>query len=54
MGAKRSEEMKWALKLILEQGKSPAEAARLAGVTKGAISQTPEYRKFKGEKKNES
>lgn len=44
MGAKRSEEMKLALRLVLEQGKTQAEAARAAGITQGALSQTPEIR----------
>lgn len=44
-GPKVSGEMLNARKLIAD-GKSPAEASRLAGVTKGAISQDPECRKL--------
>lgn len=44
MGAKRSEQMKVALKLIFERGYSQAKAAREVGITQGAISQTPEIR----------
>lgn len=44
MGAKRSAEMKKALSMVLEQGFSQAEAARTVGLTKGALSQTPEIR----------
>lgn len=47
MGAKRSAEMVEALRLVLQQGISAAEAARRTGVTKSAISQTPEYRRHR-------
>lgn len=53
MGAKRSVEMAKALKLILEKGLSAADAARKTGITKGAISQTPEYREYMAAKKME-
>lgn len=50
MGAKQSAEMRNALRLIFEQNKSAAEASRQAGVSKGAISQNPDYRKWKDAK----
>lgn len=53
MGAKRSAQMVEALRLIMA-GKTAAEAARLAGVTKGAISKTREYRELKETRKNEA
>lgn len=33
-----------ALKLIIKDGKTAAEASRITGITKGAISQNAEYR----------
>lgn len=47
MGARQSAEMTRALELITKQGKSAAEAARITGVTKGAISKNATYRKWK-------
>lgn len=37
MGAKQSAEMAKAKRLIIEQGKTVAEAARLSGISKQAI-----------------
>lgn len=44
MGAKQSAEMTRALKLIIRDGKTAAEASRITGISKGAISQNAEYR----------
>ena len=44
MSRERSAAMVKALRLILVRGLSAAEAAKITGITKGAISQTPEYR----------
>jgi predicted DNA-binding protein (UPF0251 family) len=49
MGARQSAEMTEALRLIKTEGKSQAEAARITGVTKGAISKNATYRKWKEE-----
>lgn len=51
MGAKRSAAMDKALKLILEKGMSAADAAKKTGITKGAISQTPEYKTHRAAQK---
>lgn len=51
MGAKQSAQMKAALKAIIRQGMTAAEASRKFDVTKGAISQNAEYRKFKEDQK---
>lgn len=47
MGARQSAEMTEALRLIKTEGKTAAEAARITGVTKGAISKNATYRKWK-------
>lgn len=51
MGAKQSAEMTKALKLIIQGGKTAAEASRATGISKGAISQNAEYRAFVDNKK---
>jgi hypothetical protein len=51
MGAKISREMKRALKMIIEGGKTAKEAAEKCGITQGAISQNADYRAFKDGKK---
>lgn len=51
MGAKKSEEMKMARDLVIRQGKSGYAAAKLAGISQSAISQDPEIRKYREEKK---
>lgn len=51
MGAKQSAEVTEALRLIDTEGKSPAEAARLAKCTKGRLSQILKTRR-EAEKKN--
>lgn len=50
MGAIRSAAMVKALKLILEKGYSAAEAARKTGLTRGAISQTAEYKEMRAKR----
>lgn len=53
MGAKQSEQMTRALELILgPKGMTAAEAARVAGVSKGAISKNAQYRAHIEGKKN--
>lgn len=52
MGAKQSAEVTEALRLIDQEGKTPAEAARLAKCTKGRLSQILKERREKGDKKN--
>jgi len=49
MAPKQSAQMTEALRLIMQEGKTPYAAAKLAGVTQGAISQcrNPEYLKWK-------
>jgi len=39
-----------ALKLILEKGFTAAEAARKTGLTRGAISQTAEYKELRSKR----
>lgn len=46
MGAKQSAQMRHALDLIIKGGMSAYGAARLAGISQGAISKNAEYRKF--------
>lgn len=52
-GAKQSPQMTEALRLIIVEGKSQYAAAKLAGITPGAISKNQQYRdhiKSKGSK----
>lgn len=44
MGATQSPAMTAALKMILQDGKSAAEASRACDITKGAISKNAQYR----------
>lgn len=44
MGARQSAEMARALVLIIEEGKTAAEAARATGISKAAISMNAQYR----------
>ena len=46
MGARQSAEMAQALELI-KSGKSAAEASRISGISKSAISKNATYRKWK-------
>lgn len=54
MGARQSAEMTKALRLIIKDGKTAAEAVRITGISKGAISQNAEYRAFMDNKKLEA
>lgn len=47
MGAKISPQMLMALDLIFKQGYSAYRAAKIAGVTAGAISKNRQYREWK-------
>jgi len=47
MGARTSKEMDKAKKLILEQGLTQAQAAKITGLSKAAISMSAWYRDFK-------
>lgn len=51
MGAKRSAEMVAALKAVLSGTLTAAQAAVKHGISKGAISKTPEYKKYREESK---
>lgn len=47
MGAKESEAMKEARRLIIVEGKTAYAAAKLAGVSRGGISKAQWYRDWK-------